>query len=144
MKATVAALLKAGAVPRLVGKRLGPVTTSEKGKLEADASMENSPAVLFDALVLPGEPRAVNALLEDGHALEFIKDQYRHGKSILVPGASMRLLERCGIPPLLPSGGADPGLIRLVEGKGPAGLLAFITAVGRHRHPERDRDPPLV
>lgn len=144
VKTTVAALLKAGAVPRLVGKWLGPVKTSEKGELEADASMENSPAVLFDALVLPGEPGAVNALLEDGHTLEFIKDQYRHCKSILIPGPTVQLLERCGIPALLPSGDADPGLIRPSKGKGPAALLSFIQAVGRHRHPERDRDPPLV
>lgn len=79
---TVATLLEAGALPRLVGKRLGPQTTSDKGELEAEASMENSPAVLLDALVLPGEESAVNALLEDGHTLEFIKDQYRHCKSI--------------------------------------------------------------
>jgi len=144
VKATVVALIEAGAVPRLVGKRLGPVTTTEKGELEAEASMENSPAVLFDALVLPGEQRAVNALLEDGHTLEFIKDQYRHCKSILIRGASVQLLERCGIPPLLPSGVADPGLIRSPEGKGEAALSSFIKAVGRHRHPERDRDPPLV
>ncbi|MEX2531921.1 MAG: catalase [Gemmatimonadota bacterium] len=144
VKQTVAALLEAGAVPRLVGKRLGPVTTSEEGELEADASMENSPAVLFDALVLPDEARAVTDLLEDGHTLEFVKDQYRHGKTILVPGASKQMLERCGIPMELPSGDADPGLVSPPEDKGAADFGSFIEAVGRHRHPERDRDPPLV
>lgn len=142
--ATAAALLKAGAMPRFVGKRLGLVTTADKGELEADASMENSPAVLFDALVLPDEAAAVAALLEDGRTLEFVKDQYRHCKTILVPDAAVQLLERCGIPMLLPSGDPDPGLLSPMKGKGGAGLSAFIEAVAQHRHWERDRDPPLV
>jgi len=144
VKATYAALVEAGAVPRLMGKRLGPVNTSEKGMLEADESMENSPAVLFDALVLPGESEAVAGLLEDGRTLEFIKDQYRHCKTILIPAASDQLLELCGIPLELVTGEPDPGLIRLAEGKGQGGLESFVNAVGRHKHPERDRDPPRV
>ena len=109
-----------------------------------DASMENSPAVLFDALVLPGESEAVDTLLQGGHTLEFIKDEYRHLKTILIPEASVELVERCGIPMQLPSGDDDPGLILTSEGEAASALEPFVETVGRHRHPETDRDPPLI
>jgi catalase len=140
----IEALTGAGAVTRLLGSRLGAVRSEEGEPLEIDATLENSPAVLFDALVLPGGTEAVDALCLDGRALEFDKDQYRHCKTILALGDSSRILGKAGIPLTLPSGDADPGL--LVEGQEgtDANPQSFIAAVGRHRHAERDRDPPLV
>jgi catalase len=52
-------------------------------------------------------------------------------------------LDRVGIPLVLPSGAADPGLLIGRGGSG-ANAQAFIAAIARHRHAERDRDPPLV
>jgi catalase len=140
----IEALTGAGAVTRLLGSRLGAVRSEDGEPLEIDATLENSPAVLFDALVLPGGTEAVDALCLDGRTLEFVKDQYRHCKTILALGDSSRILGKAGIPLALPSGDADPGL--LVEGQEgtAANPQAFIAAVGRHRHAERDRDPPLV
>ena len=112
--------------------------------LEVDATLENSPSVLFDALVLPGGAKAIEILAQDGHTLEFIKDQYRHCKTILALGDSKDLLAGVGISPTLPSGAIDPGLLMATQGDSTATAQAFIAAVARHRHPERDRDPPLV
>jgi catalase len=140
----IEALTGADAVTRLLGTRLGSVRTEDGEPLEIDATLENSPAVLFDALVLPGGSEAVDALCLDGHALEFVKDQYRHCKTILALGDSAEILSRAGIPLTLPSGDADPGL--LIEGQEgvDASTESFIAAIGRHRHVERDLDPPLV
>ena len=74
--------------------------------------------------------------------VEFLKDQYRHGKTILVLGASSQLLQKAGIPPALPSGDEDPGL--LIDEGGTVDAAAFIAAVAQHRHPARDSDPPLT
>jgi catalase len=131
------ALNGAGAVTRLLGSRLGTISSGGKA-LEIDATIENSPAVLFDALVLPGGSQAADALCLDGRALEFVKDQYRHCKTILVLGESLKVLDKAGIPLTLPSGAADAGLI--VEGD----AETFIAAIGQHRHVERDQDPPRV
>ena len=60
--------------------------------VDADASLENEPGFLFDALVLPDGDEAVAALAQDGHTAEFIKDQFRHCKTIL---ALRRLAARC-------------------------------------------------
>ncbi|HVS64461.1 MAG TPA: hypothetical protein VMT85_13270 [Thermoanaerobaculia bacterium] len=100
--------------------------------------------MLLDALVRPDEAQAATALLKGCHPLEYIEDQIATSRPSLIPGASVQLLERCGIPLILPFGDVDPGLIKMTEGRGPTALGAFIKAVGCHRHPERDRDPPLV
>ncbi|GAC1501375.1 MAG: catalase HPII [Steroidobacteraceae bacterium] len=137
------ALATAGATPRLLGTRLGTVTSEEGENFEVDATLENSPAVLFDALVMPDGIGAVTELLRDGHALEFLKDQYRHGKSILVLGASSRILGKAGIDARLPSGKDDPGLVMAASSDG-GFAQRFIGSIAKHRHPERDRDPPLI
>ena len=45
------------------------------------------PSVLFDAVVVPDGEEAAERLALLGQALEFIKDQYRHCKPILMLGA---------------------------------------------------------
>ena len=139
-----AALVKQGAVPHLVGVRLGKVTTAEGEALQAQASMENTPAVLFDALVLPCGQDAVDTLAKDGHTLEFIKDQYRHCKPILALGLSQMLLDKAGIPAALPSGAPDEALIKVPPNKVATVIGSFIEAMAKHRYTPRDSDPPLV
>ncbi len=55
-------------------------------------------------------------------------------------GASSKLLEKVGIAATLPDGTQDPGLF--VGGE--ESIDGFVAAIGRHRHPERDLDPPLI
>jgi catalase len=138
-----AGLLAKGAVPRLVGPRIGPVRGADGTVLDADASIENEPAFLFDAMVLPDGDAMVDALLADGRLLEGLKDQYRHCKTILAIGASQRIIEAAMLPTALPDGSADPGL--LIEPAANRAVLGrFVDAVARHRHWERETDPPRV
>ena len=138
------ALTKAGAVTRFLASRLGTVASTDGGRFSIDATLENSPPVLFDALVLPDGLDAVEALAKDGHTLEFLKDHYRHCKTILVLGASSKLLKKAGIFEVLPSGQPDPGLIALEANDYDAAPSRFIEAMAKHRHFERDSDPPLI
>ena len=146
-----AALLERGAVPRLVAPRIGSIETSDGVAITADASMENEPGFLFDALVLADGEQGVAALMKDGNTMAFIKDQYRHCKTIMAIGASKALLDKAEVPVNLPSGEPDAGLI--VVGADSAesltaslatSLALFADAVARHRHPQRETDPPLV
>jgi catalase len=105
-------LLAQGAVPRFVGIKLGSVESTGAEPVEVEVSMEAMPSVLWDALVVPDGERAIQALSQSGHAMEFLKDQYRHCKTILLLGAAADLLARAGIPADLPSGDADPGMLR--------------------------------
>ena len=144
INALLAALVDASAVPRLIGPRLGTYITAAGDTIEADASLENEPGFLFDALVLPDGAAAVNALAADGHTMEFIKDQYRHCKTLLALGASSTLLAKAGISLTLPSGDKDPGLFTADAARAKAIAAAFMAAMAKHRHTERDRDPPLI
>ena len=139
-----AALVAQGAVPRFVGVRLGQFNAVNGEVFEADASMENTPAVLFDALVLPCGQQASDALSTDGHTMEFIKDQYRHCKAILALGLSEQLLNKAGIPPTLPSGDPDEALIKVDASQVDAVIDDFIAAIAQHRYTPRDSDPPLI
>ena len=142
--AVQSALLDAGAVPRLVAPRLGIVLGARDEKIQAHASLENAPSVLFDAVVLPDGEEAVRALLRDGHTMEFVKDQYRHCKTILAIGASKAILAQAGIKTTLPSGEADPGLLVVDAATVSAAVPDFIERMTAHRHTARDSDPPLI
>ncbi len=143
LSALMETMNQAGAVTRLIASRLGTVAGDDDEILEVDATLENSPSVLFDAVVVPSGARAIAALAADGHTLEFLKDQYRHCKTILALGNSTELLQKAGIATTLPTGAKDPGIVVGADASS-ATVRSFIAAVARHRHPERDRDPPLV
>ena len=144
LMAVHAALGAAGAVPKLIAPHIGLVKTAEGRSLMAGASLETEPGFLFDALVLPDGQEAVAALARDAITMEFIRDQYRHCKSILVMGASTALMLKAGVPGALPDGQADPGIVFSSSEKGVSAASAaeaFIQAIGKHRHFERETDP---
>jgi catalase len=141
-----ARLSREGAVPRYVGVRLGRVQGAEgTGEIVIEVSMEAMPCVLFDALVIPDGMAAAETLANTGHALDFVKDQYRHCKPILALGAGTDLVENAGVPAKLPSGEDDPGLVMDRELADAAGALdEFIHALSAHRAFAREIDPPGV
>uniref|UniRef100_UPI004039C55D catalase n=1 Tax=Variovorax sp. BK018 TaxID=3450241 RepID=UPI004039C55D len=140
----VSALVAAGAVPRLVGARLGTCIGAAGERFAVDATLENSPGFLFDALVLPDGAAAVEALDADAHTLEFLRDQYWHCKTILALGASDALVAQAQIPMTLRDGTEDPGLILADAGDAREAVEAFIAAMGQHRHFGRENDPPAA
>jgi catalase len=132
-----------GAVPRFVGSTLGAVETAAGDALEVDVTMEATPSVLYDAVVLPDGADAVDRLAADGRTLEFVKDQYRHCKPILAWGAASALLAKAGIPQTLPSGAPDPGLLLGAPDERAMGK-AFLELLAKHRQFDREVDPPFV
>ena len=140
----VSALVAAGAVPRLVAPRLGAYVGAGGEKFAADATLENSPGVLFDALVLPDGAAAVETLDADAHTLEFLRLQYWHCKTILAFGASEALLAEAQIPLTFPDGSPDAGLILADAAAADEAIAEFIAAMGMHRHFNRENDPPAA
>ncbi|MEX2469483.1 MAG: catalase [Pseudohongiellaceae bacterium] len=139
------ALTDAGAVVHFVGSRVGTFVAESGEKIEANKSMENAPAFLFDAAVLPAGSEGVQALLANGLTMEFVKDLFRHCKTILALGAGRELLESAGVGSAIdPAMNKDPGIL-LAEEADAAGIVsAFIDAIAAHRHLARDSDPPPV
>jgi catalase len=114
---------------RLLAARLGSVEDT----LEADATFETMPSVVFDAVVVPDGDGAADQLASLGHVREFLKDHFRHCKAILILGAGERVLAEVGVPTDDPS---DWALAR--------DLAAFVEAVGKHRNWDRMTDPPQI
>jgi len=142
------ALAAAQAAPRYVGLRLGRVQPADGEPIEVETTIEAMPSVLWDAAVLPA---GATALRTNGQALDFIKDQYRHCKPMLLLGDASKLLSVAGIPRSLADDRPDPGLVLAGAKPKPAadadsadGMQRFIAALARHRHYERELDPPAV
>ena len=132
------ALLAAKAVPRYIGARLGRITSDVGDVIEVECSLEAMPSVLWDAVVVPAGNAALPGLAASTQVLDFIKEQYRHCKPMLVLGDGAQLLQAAGVPLQLASGAADPGVVR-ADGDTGMRLPAFITALAQHRHYEREQ-----
>ena len=142
-------LAAAGAAPRFVGVRLGVVTPLSQEPLHVEVSLEAAPSVTWDAVVLPDGEQAALSLAEQGQVVEFVKDQYRHCKPMLVLGHASAIVAKAGIDVQLPDGTPDPGIV-LGEPMDAAARGAevdvdgFVAALAKHRHYERETDPPRV
>jgi catalase len=136
--AAYAALAEGGALPRFVAPKLGAVPGMGGRTLDAEITLETMPAVLFDAVVLADGPDAATTLANDGHAIEFVKDQFRHCKPILAIGAAATVLEAAGIHE------GAPGVVRVGASESGAGVQAFTRLLAAHRVFERETDPPVI
>ncbi|HUP91556.1 MAG TPA: catalase [Solimonas sp.] len=151
LRAVHKALGAAGAVARFVGARLGTVQPEVGAPIHVEITTETAPSVLWDAVVLPGGAAAQATLADLGQVKEFLKDQYRHCKPMLVLGEALQLLEAAGIPQRLANGEADPGIVlagsqRAARKGKSSGAAAddFIRALSMHRHFDRETDPPRI
>jgi catalase len=144
VRAIYSSLLADGAVPRLVGSQLGKIQSSDGSVLYVEITLEAGPSVLYDAVVIPDGEQAVKALGRDAHALDFVREQYRHCKPILVLDGAAALLKQANVPPTLPDGSPDPALIGTENDDLAAALKAFKQVLGAHRSFARETDPPTV
>ncbi|MGM0636927.1 MAG: catalase [Pseudomonadota bacterium] len=133
------ALTDAGAVVHLVGPRVGMFVGNAGEKIEANRSLENAPGFLFDALIVPDGGEAIQALAANGHTMDFIKDMFRHCKTILALGNGQELLAMAGIRPDTVE---DKGILMADTVDAAEIATAFISAVAAHRHLSRDSEPP--
>jgi catalase len=133
-----AALRAAGATVHLIAPRLGPVKPANGDPFDATGTLENSASVLFDGLILPDGAVGVKTLGGYVEVMDFISNQFRHGKTLLAIGASKSLLEQAGTSTSLANGETDPGFLTGAAAKAEHAAAAFIAALGRHRHPERE------
>lgn len=137
-----AGLLAVGAVPRFVGRQLGQVSTVDgKGAgvpINVEISMTAGPSVLYDAIVIAHGLTLGGQLSSNATASDFIKEQYRHCKPMLVLGTEKTLLDQLSIAHHLPDHGKDIGLVEQGDGSLADALAAFIDALSGHRSFERE------
>ena len=139
------AVTAAGGQVKIIGPRLGTLTGAKGTELPVDFSFLTAGSVLFDAVYVPGGKQSVASLMRIGKALHFITEAYTHCKTIAATGEAAALVttallgadEMVKPQPERTPLDAHPGII--LDGASTAQVAAqFITAIGKHRHWERE------
>ena len=145
VRTLVERLIGEGAVPRLVGIAARQRRDRAGDELAVDATRgDRRRPCCTTRWRVPDGKDAAQALAAWGHASEFIKEQYRHCKPILLLGDARATAEGAGVPMKLPTGEEDPGLLVQEDGDAGAAMEGFIAAIAAHRHFARYADPPPV
>jgi catalase len=137
-------LLTAGATPRTVALRLGVVTGVNGEQLKVDFSFLTGSSVLFDAVYVPGGEASVSALLRETEAQEFVREAYKHCKTIAASGGGVGLLARSlgeAVGETDTSGdevALSAGVVTSRDASTKVVATAFIQAMAQHRHWERE------
>jgi catalase len=126
------ALLDAGVVAEVIAPKLGPLQGAGRGQVAADHSFTTMASVVYDATFVPGGRAAVETLCNNGSAVHWVAESYKHGKPVAAAGEGVELLWKAGIKEdtarieagvLLLNGGRDLG----------DGAARFLEAIGQHR-----------
>ncbi|HEX4450812.1 MAG TPA: catalase [Kofleriaceae bacterium] len=134
-----------GAIVEAIAPTLGPIAPDEGNPLDADKSLATASSVFYDAVFVPGG--AVAALAADGQARHFLREAFKHCKTIGAVGEAVRLLAACELPGLVldtsdHGGGsgitAAQGVITARAGDAAGEFVnAFLAAIAMHRHWDR-------
>jgi catalase len=118
LKALQTALAKQGASYELIAPKVGGVTLSDDSFVEADQMIDGAPSVLYDAVALLPAAAAMDDLVRESTARDFVADAFAHCKFIGYVAAVTALFEKAGIADSL-----DEGCVALHSTKDVAGFL---------------------
>ncbi|MES2500681.1 MAG: catalase [Pseudomonadota bacterium] len=140
------ALEEQGAVVKLLASKLGDITSNEGDIMHVDHSLPTMSSVLFDAVFIPGDEVNANILCNDANAVLFVKEAYKHGKTIGVSDGGVMLLDKAA-----QSAGAqndefkgDGVIVELGEMVDKAFIERFIAAIAQHRFPQRKDSDAII
>jgi catalase len=125
LKGLTAAIIKEKAVFELIAPKVGGVTASDGSWVEAHHMIDGGPSVLFDAVALLTSAAAIDDLVKEATARDFVADAFQHCKYIGYDQSAFTLLEKAGI-----AGDLDEGVLAL---PGEDGLAAFVSELGKLR-----------
>lgn len=141
------ALRELGAVPEVLAPIAGgELAGGSGGSLPIDRALSTTASVLYDAVIVPCGPQSVAALAEDGYAVHFVTEAYKHHKPIAAFGAGLDLLRAGGVPTELADGPEvvnDRGVLTTTAATDtlPDGFLdEFVSALAAHRCWQRSTD----
>ncbi|EPN9629751.1 catalase HPII [Cronobacter sakazakii] len=123
--AMLQALKSHGVHARLLYSRMGSVTADDGSQLEVAATFAGSPSVTVDAVLVPGA--AASALADNGDAVYYLLEAYKHLKAIGLMGDARGLKRHLAVP--------DTGEEGIVEADDAAGSFMddFIHQLACHR-----------
>ncbi|WCJ64173.1 catalase C [Agrobacterium tumefaciens] len=125
LKGLTKAVTAEKAVVELIAPKVGGVTAADGTFIEAHHMVDGGPSVLFDAVALLTSAAAINELIKEATARDFVADAFQHCKFIGYEQSALPLLEIAGIADAM-----DEGVLPL---PGEAGLAAFVSELGKLR-----------
>jgi catalase len=121
-----AATLKVGATFEVIAPKIGGAKASDGSWIEADQMIDGGPSVLYDAIALLPGAAAMNDLIQEATARDFVADAFAHCKFIGYGEPAIALFEKAGIA----EEDFDEGFIALGSRKDVAG---FVKNLGKLR-----------
>ena len=97
LKAIKTALDKAGATFEIIAPKVTGVKASDGSWIVADQMIDGGPSVLYDAIALLPAPKAIDDLLQESSARDFVADAFVHCKFIGYVESALPLFEKAGI-----------------------------------------------
>jgi catalase len=128
------AVTKQGATFEIVAPKVDGVKASDGSRVEADQMIDGGPSVLYDAVALLPGAAAIDALMQESTARDFVADAFAHCKFIGYVEAVKPLLEKAGIT----EEDFDEGLVSLAT---PKDVASFVGSLGKLR--VWDREPSV-
>jgi catalase len=125
LKGLTSAITKEKAVFEIIAPKVGGVTASDGSWVEAQHMIDGGPSVLFDAVALLTSAVAIDNLVKEATARDFVADAFQHCKFIGYDQPALPLLEKACIADAL-----DEGILPL---PGEEGLSAFVSELGKLR-----------
>jgi len=126
LKALKAAIEKAGASFEIIAPQVTGAEASDGSWIDADQMIDGGPSVLYDAVALLPAAAAMDDLLQESTARDFVADAFAHCKFIGYVETALPLLQKSGIS----SDDLDEGCITIDSAKD---AKAFVDGLGMLR-----------
>jgi catalase len=105
----------------------GKVVGSDGAKVSVDARILTRDSVMYDAVYVPGGPASVTALQGNADFVHFVRETYKHYKSVASSGQGRALVQQS-----LGSPRSQPGVVNGASVSAVAGQ--FLAAITKDRH----------
>jgi catalase len=125
LTALTTSITKEKAVFEIIAPKVGGVTADDGSWVEAHHMIDGGPSVLFDAVALLTSHQAIDDLVKEATARDFVADAFQHCKYIGYDQSALPLLDKAGI-----SGSLDEGTLTLKDSKE---IATFVHELGKLR-----------
>ena len=117
--------MKQGASFEIIAPKVGGAKASDGSLIAADQMIDGGPSVLYDAVALLPADEAMDKLVQESTARDFVADAFAHCKFIGYTKSVIPLFEKAGIAHSL-----DEGCVALSSSKD---VAEFVSALGQLR-----------
>ncbi|WP_298912030.1 catalase [uncultured Nostoc sp.] len=131
------ALMQEGAQAKIVATHGGKIKGDDGQEIPVEMTFVTAASVMFDAVYVPGGAQSIKTLKQEGEAINFINEAFKHCKTIAATSEGVELLSMANIEGVkLSQDGArsDMGVVTSSESDLKSVADDFISAIAQHRH----------